>query len=513
MLEIAVSRGANRVEVTDVVGKSLAEVRPPFDDAGIRIEVTEETSETAAKGIIIRQDPGPGVVVTGKDTVRFVVSKGADPRPVPQVAGLQPVGAGYELGKAGLTVGTSATVERSVGRRRCRRRHRSAGRHTGGEGPGGQSRRFGRTGPGPGARGPQPARRCRGGGGASGRTGPQPRHARRAAPIVINQDPAPATPLAPGLAVTLTARAAVGHDDDHDRTTHDRAARDRAAGTGRPEARVADVETRPTDPSQEESDRATVRGATPPAQRPSNPRRFRPYGDPETLDVGSHPRATLIGLVAVVVLFLFASFALGRLISEDENDAAVPRVTLPRYDNRPAADAQRSLEGMGMLVAIEYQGNEVLPPGTVFAQRPVAGAKVEEGDEVTLVVSSGPVGVAVPAVTGVPVAQAQALLTALGLTPEVRPTSHETVRPGEVIGSSPAAGTDAQPGSTVAILVSTGPAPRTVPAVVDQPGATGAAEIARAGLGIGPVTERHVEGTRARSDHRDGPGTGHAGAP
>ena len=110
VLEIAVSRGANRVEVADVVGKSLAEVRPPFDDAGIRIEVTEETSETAAKGIIIRQDPGPGVVVTGKDTVRFVVSKGADPRPVPQVAGLQPVGAGYELGKAGLTVGTSAAV-------------------------------------------------------------------------------------------------------------------------------------------------------------------------------------------------------------------------------------------------------------------------------------------------------------------------------------------------------------------------------------------------------------------
>jgi len=257
---------------------------------------------------------------------------------------------------------------------------------------------------------------------------------------------------------------------------------------------VADVETRPTDPPQEESDRRPSRGVRR-RRSPRNPRRFRPYGEPETLDVGSHPRATLIGLVAVVVLFLFASFALGRLIADDENDAAVPRVTLPRYDNRPAADAQRSLEGMGMLVAIEYQGNEVLPPGTVFAQRPVAGAKVEEGDEVTLVVSSGPVGVAVPSVTGVPVSQAQALLTALGLTPEVRPTSHESVRPGEVIGSSPAAGTDAQPGSTVAILVSTGPAPRTVPAVVGQPGATGAAEIARAGLGIGPVTERHVAGT------------------
>ena len=169
------SRGANRVEVTDVVGKSLAEVRPPFDDAGIRIEVTEETSETAAKGIIIRQDPGPGVVVTGKDTVRFVVSKGADPTARPpgrraptrrrRIRAREGRPDGRRLGRG----------ERSVGRRRCRRQHRSTGRHAGGEGPGDQSRSFGRTGPGPGARGPQPARRCGGGGGASGRPGPQPR--------------------------------------------------------------------------------------------------------------------------------------------------------------------------------------------------------------------------------------------------------------------------------------------------------------------------------------------------
>ena len=68
---------------------------------------------------------------------------------------------------------------------------------------------------------------------------------------------------------------------------------------------MADVETRPTDPPQEESDRRPSRGVRR-RRSPRNPRRFRPYGEPEPLDVGSHPRATLIGLVAVVVLFLFA---------------------------------------------------------------------------------------------------------------------------------------------------------------------------------------------------------------
>ena len=232
VLEIAVSRGANRVEVTDVVGKTLAEVRPPFDDAGIRIEVTEETSETAAKGIIIRQDPGPGVVVTGKDTVRFVVSKGADPRPVPQVAGLQPVGAGYELGKAGLTVGTSAAVnDPSV----------VVGAVVSTDPPAGTPVEKDRAinlavsaGPAP---VPVPEVRNQpvdAAVAAVRQAGLVPNLVSSAGGShVINQDPAPAAPLTPGLAGDPHPRAAVGHDDDHDRASHDGATHDGAAGTGR----------------------------------------------------------------------------------------------------------------------------------------------------------------------------------------------------------------------------------------------------------------------------------------
>ena len=105
-MKIVVSRGINRVDVTDVVGKPVAEARKPFDEADVKLDIKEETSETVPAGVVISQNPGAGVVLTGKDTMHLVVSKGAVPRPVPQVVGLPPAGAGYQLGKSGLAIGT-----------------------------------------------------------------------------------------------------------------------------------------------------------------------------------------------------------------------------------------------------------------------------------------------------------------------------------------------------------------------------------------------------------------------
>ena len=103
---VVVSRGLNRVEMPDAVGKPIAEVTAPLDDAGIDVEVTRANSETAPKDTVITQDPGPGVMVTGEDVARFTVSDGPATRPVPDVSRLALEGASFELGKAGFAIGT-----------------------------------------------------------------------------------------------------------------------------------------------------------------------------------------------------------------------------------------------------------------------------------------------------------------------------------------------------------------------------------------------------------------------
>lgn len=105
-VDVVVSRGVNRVEMPDAVGKPLGDVTPPLEDAGVTIDVARDHSETVAKGLVISQTPGPGVLVTGEDTAHLLVSEGPAQRPVPNVAGLGMDGAAFQLGKSGFAIGS-----------------------------------------------------------------------------------------------------------------------------------------------------------------------------------------------------------------------------------------------------------------------------------------------------------------------------------------------------------------------------------------------------------------------
>ncbi|UDY34243.1 Stk1 family PASTA domain-containing Ser/Thr kinase [Dermatobacter hominis] len=227
-----------------------------------------------------------------------------------------------------------------------------------------------------------------------------------------------------------------------------------------------------------------VRGGTP----------VTSIGGPEDLDVRDHPRATIVGVVALAVLFLIASFAVGTSLRDGERSATVERVSVPKLDGVTLEAASRTLDELGILVAVEYQPNEAIPEGVVFGQRPVAGSKLEVGTEVTLIVSDGPAGLRVPDVKGFQGAEAVKLLQATGFAPTVQPAHDEVVRPGEVLRTDPAAGTRAGFGTPIAVIVSDGPAPHVVPGVVDQPVAQGFAALGRAGVGLGTVTTQVVAG-------------------
>ncbi len=112
-VSLVVSRGAVRVVLDDLVGQSLTQARAPLDEAGVTVEVVERPDEVVPAGVVLEQEPGPGLEVQGDSVARLVVSGGPAPRPVPDVSGRSLPVAAYALGAFGFDVvevrGTSAT--------------------------------------------------------------------------------------------------------------------------------------------------------------------------------------------------------------------------------------------------------------------------------------------------------------------------------------------------------------------------------------------------------------------
>jgi serine/threonine-protein kinase len=104
-VKVIVSRGVLRVEMPEAVGRPLSEVVGPLDEAGVNYSVEQVASEGVPAGVVIEQSPIAGRRVTATDDVRFTVSRGPEPRPVPLVAGISAEGAAWALGRSGFLVG------------------------------------------------------------------------------------------------------------------------------------------------------------------------------------------------------------------------------------------------------------------------------------------------------------------------------------------------------------------------------------------------------------------------
>ena len=73
-------------------------------------------------------------------------------------------------------------------------------------------------------------------------------------------------------------------------------------------------------------------------------------------------------------------------------DATVPPAatgTTPDFSGVTLETAREALEELGLLVNVIEIETDAAPPGFVFGQSPAAGAPVETGDPVTLIVSAG----------------------------------------------------------------------------------------------------------------------------
>ncbi len=141
---------------------------------------------------------------------------------------------------------------------------------------------------------------------------------------------------------------------------------------------------------------------------------------------------------------------------------------VPAVRGTSVDDATEQLTALGFQVRLEEGSfDEKIAKGSVLAIDPPVGTDLEAASIVTIVPSLGPAPVAVPAVTGMPLADAVAVLRAEGFEPVIRRTHHDTVAEDEVIKQAPADGR-APKGSKVTLTVSLGHAPVPVPGVVGQ---------------------------------------------
>jgi eukaryotic-like serine/threonine-protein kinase len=193
----------------------------------------------------------------------------------------------------------------------------------------------------------------------------------------------------------------------------------------------------------------------------------------------------VVTLILIALLGLLLWFLATNLLSDDNNQTGV-LITVPNVVGESRQQAETDLQDAGLKVGTITRvqpTDQTQQPGTVLEQDPAANEEVEKDTAVNLTIVANPEQVTIPDLTGKSVADAQAALLDLGLVPDgPQEEPSDTVDPGLVTRTDPAANQDVDPGSTVTIFTSSGPEQVTVPLVTCQSFGSAQNEIENAGL-------------------------------
>ena len=197
-------------------------------------------------------------------------------------------------------------------------------------------------------------------------------------------------------------------------------------------------------------------GAYAPTQAPPPPRRNWPWV------------VVLILLAAVAGLAAYLFLNLGDSGGNNDTATTTAQVTLRSVIDFPVDAAVAQLTADGLTVK-QVRAFSSKPKDTVTKMDPAAGTVVDAGSEVTITVSDGVEQVEVNDVVGKQADSAETILKGDGFKVTQKGKSSDTVPEGQVISQNPAAGSEADKGSTVTITVSRGLAQVTVPNVINLP--------------------------------------------
>ena len=183
----------------------------------------------------------------------------------------------------------------------------------------------------------------------------------------------------------------------------------------------------------------------------------------------------------ILILLAAVLLGLGGWWLTDGRYTSVPPVV-----GLTAGTARSDLASSGLLAASgASRRSDTVKAGLVIATDPGPGSRIAHGGKVILITSLGPVLIAVPPVTGQPLAQADKALHAAGLT--AAPPAYQTsssIQAGLVIATSPVAYTKWPQNRPVQVVVSQGPP---LPDFSGQQVSAAQAAAATGGYSINPV--------------------------
>jgi eukaryotic-like serine/threonine-protein kinase len=237
-------------------------------------------------------------------------------------------------------------------------------------------------------------------------------------------------------------------------------------------------------------------GATRVVQRPPTaPRRPPPY-TPDYRYEERPPKRRRLGPWLLVLALLAAAAVAGWYVFNQiqEQLEASETVPVPLVEGIREQRAVDLIEQAELTPNVERGASAEVPVGFVIEQSPTEGTRIQKGDQVTIVVSTGPPKVDVPRVVGRQYEAAIQILDDAGL--EWRRVDVFSGRPvGQVVRQAPEAGTEVEEGSRVTLRVSRGTETVAVPDVLQQTEESATTELRQAGF--------EVEVIRAPSDETE----------
>lgn len=126
-------------------------------------------------------------------------------------------------------------------------------------------------------------------------------------------------------------------------------------------------------------------------------------------------------------------------------------IKVPNVVNQAQAVATQAIKNAGLSVEVTTANSKDVEKGAVISQDPAPGKELIAGDSVQIKVSEGPKSVKVPDVKGMKIAEATDTLEQAGFQVEVKYATNLGSRLGLALATTPAAGSDADEGSTVSV--------------------------------------------------------------
>lgn len=149
-----------------------------------------------------------------------------------------------------------------------------------------------------------------------------------------------------------------------------------------------------------------------------------------------------------------------------------PSHVIPDVIGMPEGEARNLLAPFDFTIEIRAERSDVAAAGTVLATDPASGSSLREGSRLLLVVAEGARLAVLPDLSGVAVDEVGRILEDLGLVATFTEAESEEIEAGFaiswVVPEQPglAPGDEVLKGTTLEVVVSTGPTPREVPLIV-----------------------------------------------